>query len=113
MLENPTVYVDSSDNTDDIPDNVNIVYRTTRFRFDENGDPFIDTSVSDEPSAYEVESLDENNEQIENVLRPPTIDQSSIVSTPHELYDGSIVSDITFSVSDPDGAKDYEVRYTQ
>ncbi len=112
MLENPTVYIDSDDSVPDLPNNVNVVYRTHAVEFDDDGNPITQESYSADPGEFRDE-FNEMLEQATGVLLPPSIIASSIVSTPHELYDGSIVADVSFSVTDVAGAADYEVRYTQ
>ncbi len=112
MLENPTVYIDTDDSIENLPNNVNVVYRTHSIEFDEDGNPVSHDSYSDDAGEFQ-DDFTEMLEQSNNELRPPSIIASSIVSTPHELFDGSIVADLTFSVGDVPGAVDYEVRYTQ
>ncbi len=112
MLENPIVYVDSSDDTDDIPSNVTIIYRTDEVTVDEDGNVAIEGAESDERFEVEAEGNDDPEQEVEEKLLPPKILFETFSSTPKELYDGSIVSDVQFSVEDVAEASDYEVRYT-
>jgi len=111
MLENPTVYIDVDDSVEDLPNNVNVVYRTHSIEFDEDGNPIAHDSYSPESGGFS-DVLPGYDEQESLSLRPPSIVPGSITSTPHELADGSITADISFSVEEVPGATYYEVRYT-
>lgn len=113
MLENPTVYVNVDDNIDDLPSNVNVVYVTQGADVDEDGNIVFVTSASEKPGESDAEVWTEEVFGQDTKLLPPSIIASSIVSTPRELADGSIVSDVSFSVDEVPGAAYYEVRYTQ